>query len=146
MRKRILLVLAAILSISASATRADDDHAYTFGPVMIVSFVRTQPGMFEDYLRYLDGPYKRLMEESKKQGIIVDYAIYGARPRDGQDADLVLTVTYKNMAAFDGLQSRSDPIAKEVFGSLGKAASAAVDREKLRKEVGSVQVRQLILK
>jgi hypothetical protein len=146
MTKRMMLVFAAVLSLSSSAIRAEDDHAYTFGPVMIVSFIRTQPGKFEDYLRYLDGPYKKLMEESKKQGTIVDYAIWQARPRDPQDADLVLTVTYKNMAAFDGLQARLDPIVKQTFGSLGKAQSAAVDREQLRKEVGSVQVQQLILK
>jgi len=141
-----MLILAAILSFSSSLALADDDHAYTFGPVMIVSFVRTQPGKFEDYLRYLDGPYKKLMEESKKQGAIVDYAIWQARPHDSQDADLVLTITYKNMAAFDGLQARIDPIVKQTFGSLGKAQSASADREQLRKEVGSVQVQQLILK
>jgi hypothetical protein len=142
----MMVIFAAILAFSSSVALAEDDHAYTFGPVMIVSFIRTQPGKFEDYLRYLDGPYKKLMEESKKQGAIVDYAIWQARPRDPQDADLVLTVTYKNMAAFDGLQSRLDPIVKQTFGSLGKAQTAAVDREQLRKEVGSVQVQQLILK
>jgi hypothetical protein len=146
MTKRTMLLLAAVLSLASSVTRAEDDHAYTFGPVMIVSFIRTQPGKFEDYLRYLDGPYKQLMEASKKQGLIVDYAIWQSRPRNPQDADLVLTVTYKNKAAFDGLQARFDPIIKQTFGTLGKAQSASADREQLRKEVGSVEVQQLILK
>ena len=146
MIKRMLLIFAAILSLSSSVTFAEDDHAYTFGPVMIVSFIRTQPGKFEDYLRYLDGPYKKVMEAQKKQGVIIDYAIWQARPRDPQDADLVLTITYKNMAAFDDLQARLDPVIKQTFGSLAQASSSAVDREQLRKEVGSVQVRQLILR
>ena len=85
-------------------------------------------------------------DENKKQGIIIDYAIYQGRPRDPQDADLILTVTYKNMAAFDDLQARTDPTAKQAFGSLAKAASASADRSKLRIEVGSQMVRQLILK
>ena len=118
----------------------------TQGPVVIVSFVRTQPGMFEEYVRYLDTTYKRLMDTYKKQGIITDYAVYSATPRDAQDADLILTVTYKNMAALDDLQARTDPVARQVFGSLSKAASAAADREKLRKGLGSQLVRQLILK
>jgi hypothetical protein len=46
----------------------------------------------------------------------------------------------------DDLQARTDPTAKKVFGSLAKAASASVDRGKMRKEVGSQMVRQLILK
>ena len=146
MKKPILLLLAAILTISASVTRAQEDHAYTQGPVVIVSFVRTEPGMFEEYMRYLANTYKHLMDAYKKQGIITDYAVYQARPRDPQDADLILTVTYKNMAAFDDLQARTDPTAKQVFGSLAKAASASVDRGKMRKEVGSQMVRQLILK
>ena len=146
MKKPVLLLLAAILTISTSVTRAEEDHAYTQGPVVIVSFVRTQPGMFEEYMRYLDTTYKRLLDEYKKQGIITDYAVYQALPRDPQDADLILTVTYKNMAAFDDLQARTDPAVKQVFGSLPKASSASADREKVRKQLGSQMVRQLILK
>jgi L-rhamnose mutarotase len=125
---------------------AQEDHAYTQGPVVVVSFVRTEPGMFEEYMRYLDSTYKHLMDEYKKQGIITDYAVYQALPRDPKDADLILTVTYKNMAAFDNLQARTDPATKQVFGSLSKAASASVDREKMRKQLGNQQIRQLILK
>ena len=146
MKKSILLLLAAILTISTSVTRAQEDHAYTQGPVTIVSFVRTEPGMFEEYMRYLGGTYKKLMESQKKQGIVTDYAIYQGLPRNPQDADLILTVTYKNMAAFDSLQERTDPLIKDVFGSLPKAASASADRDKLRKQLGSQMVRQLILK
>ena len=146
MKKSILLLLAAILTISTSVTRAQEDHAYTQGPVTIVSFVRTEPGMFEEYLRYLDVTYKKIMEAQKKQGLVTDYAIYQALPRDPHDADVILTVTYKNMAAFDSLQERTDPLTKEVFGSLPKAASASADRDKLRKQLGSQMVRQLILK
>jgi hypothetical protein len=146
MKKPLLLLAAAILTISATVTRAEDDHAYTQGPVVIVSFVRTEPGKFDEYLRYLDTTYKRLMDQYKTRGIITDYAIFQAIPRDAQDADLILTVTYKNMAAFDNLQARTDPISKEVFGSLPKAAAASADREKLRKGLGAQMVRQLILK
>jgi len=146
MKKSVLLLLAAILTISTSVTRAQEDHAYTQGQVVVVSFVRTEPGMFEEYLRYLDTTYKKLMDEYKKEGVITDYAVFNAIPRDAQDADLILTVTYKNMAAFDDLQARSDPVVKQVFGSLPKAATASADREKLRKQLGSQVVRQLVLK
>ena len=146
MKKPILLLLAAILTVSASVTPAQEDHAYTQGPVVIVSFVRTEPGMFDEYVRYLDVTYKRLMEEYKRQGIVTDYAIFQAIPRDPNDADLILTVTYKNMAAFDELQARTDPVVKQAFGSLPKAASASAERDKMRKQLGSQMVRQLILK
>ena len=146
MKKSVLILCAAIMAIATSVTRAQEDHAYTQGSVTIVSFVRTEPGMFDEYLRYLSNTYKKLMEESKKQGIVSDYAVYQATPRGPQDADVILTVTYKNMAALDSVQARTDPIVKEIFGSLPKAASASADREKLRKQLGSQIVRQLILK
>jgi hypothetical protein len=146
MKKFMLLLSVAILTTSTSLTLAQEDHVYTEGPVLVVNFVRTEPGMFEEYMRYLDKTYKPLLDEAKKTGIVVDWAIYQARARDPRDADLVFTITYKNMAAFDNLQARMDPLAKKAFGSLPKAAAAAVDREKLRKDVGSQMVRQLILK
>jgi len=149
MTKRVLLPLLAALGVSTlvpAAEPAQPDHAYTFGPVLIVSFVRTQPGMFEQYMNYLDSTYKRIMEEFKKQGLILDYAVYSSRPRDPQDADVILTVKYKNMAAFDDLQSRADPVVKQVFGSINKASTASADREKLRKDLGSQEVRELILR
>jgi len=146
MKKFMLLLSAALLTTSTSLTLAEEDHAYTEGPVLIVNFVRTQPGMFDEYMRYVDKTYKPLLDEAKKAGIVVDWAVYAARPRDPQDADLIFTITYKNMAALDNLQARMDPLAKKAFGSLPKAAAAAADREKLRKELGSQEVRQLILK
>jgi hypothetical protein len=146
MKKLSLLLSAAILTASTSLAVAQEDHAYTQGPVTVVNFVRTQPGMFEEYMRYLDRTYKPLMEEARKSGTIVDWAVYESRPRDAQDADVIFTVTYKDMAAFDTIQARMDPLAKKAFGSLPKAASASADRERLRRELGSQLVRQLILR
>jgi DNA-binding Lrp family transcriptional regulator len=146
MKRLTLLLLASALALSTALTAAEDDHAYTQGPVTVMTFVRTEPGMFEEYLRYLSNTYKQVMENYKKQGIILEYGVYQARPRDPQDADLILTVKYKNMAAFDELQEHTDPIARQTFGSLGKAASASVDRGRMRRELGSEVIRQLLLK
>ena len=40
--------------------------------------------MFDAYMKFLDTTYKQLMEEEKKDGIIVDYAAYGASPRSSR--------------------------------------------------------------
>jgi hypothetical protein len=146
MKRSVLLLIGAILAVSASVTRAQEDHAYTQGPVTIVSFVRTEPGMFDEYLRYLDNTYKKLMDQLKNKGAVTGYAVYQSLPRDANDADVIITVTYKNMAALDTLQASTDPVVKELFGSLPKAATASADREKLRKQLGSQMVRELILK
>ncbi len=73
----------------------------------MVSAIRTEPGMFETYMKYLGTTYKQLMEEQKKAGIILDWSVYQTTPRSPDDPDLYLIVTYKNMAAMDGLADRT---------------------------------------
>jgi L-rhamnose mutarotase len=143
-----LLLLAAVVTTGATIAGAQtpDEHAYTEGPVLVVSYIKTEPGMFEEYLRYLDSTYKKLMEEYKKSGVILDYAVYQAEPRTQSDANLILTVSYKNYAALDHLNDRTDPVGRKIWGSLAKSAEASAARGKLRKEVGGQTVRQLLLK
>lgn len=147
MKKFALLLSLAALAASTSMTFAQNaERLYTDGPVVEMVFVRTRPGKFDEYMHYVDKTYKPLMDEAKKAGIVVDWAIYNARPRDLQDADLILTTTYKNMAAFDTLRQRMEPLIKKTYGSLPKAAAGGADRENLRTQIGSQVVRQLILK
>lgn len=145
--KKVILALAgaaAFLSLGAVASAAD--RPYTEGVVVNVSSVRTEPGMFDEYLKYLAGPYKQLMEEQKKAGIIVDYAVYSAVPRTPDDPDLYLITVFKNMAALDGLDAKSDPITEKIFGDMAKQTSATVSRGKLRTLIGDELIRELNLK
>src|SRR5271165_5960017 len=112
MQLRFLTALA-VTAVSMSAMSfawADDSKSYTEGQVTDVSSIRTKPGMFDTYMKWLDTTFKQLMEEEKKAGIIVDYAVYGAWPRSPHDPDLYLVITFKNMAALDGLDDRLEPI------------------------------------
>jgi hypothetical protein len=133
-------------NVSTSLAFAQEERNYTEGQVVEVRFVRTEPGKFDDYMRYLHKTYKPLLDEAKKARIVVDWAVFSARPHEPQGADLVLTITYKNMAALDDLQTRFDPLAVKAFGSLAKTDQAEADREKLRKDLGTELIRQLILK
>ncbi len=65
--------------------------------------------MFDEYMKYVAGPYKQLMDEQKKAGIIVDWSVYTVVPQGPHDPDLYLITTYKNMAALDGLNEKTDP-------------------------------------
>lgn len=102
--------------------------------------------MFDAYMRYLQGPYKQLMEEQKKAGLIVAYGVYQATARSPREADLYLTIVYKNYAALDGLTARSDAFVKKVFGSLEKSDTESIDREKMREVLGTEVVQELVLK
>ncbi|TMH77914.1 MAG: hypothetical protein E6H52_03385 [Betaproteobacteria bacterium] len=139
------LMLLGLLCGTVAAW-ADEERAYTDGAVLSVGYIRTKYGMFDEYMKYLAGPYKRLMEEQKKAGTIVDYGVYQAYPRNPNEPDIILTVVYKNWAALDGLRDRVDPMMKRVFGSMDAASKGAVDRDKVREALGSAFLQELKLK
>ena len=144
-----LLLAVALVALGGFTQRSyaqSSDLSYTEGPVVTVSYIRTEPGRFDDYMAYLAGNYKRLMEEQKKAGIILDYGIYSAEQRNEHDPDLMLTVTYANMAALDNLDEKTRAITAKVWGSRQASTAASIDRGKLRKEVGGQTLRKLILK
>ena len=149
MNRRYVLSFAAAAAFaawSAPNLAQENARAYTEGPVLQVSYIRTEPGKFDEYLQYLATTYKTIMEEQKKAGIILDYAIYANQPLTPADPDLILTVTYANLGALDNLDARTDAITNKIWGSLQGSNQASADRETLRTQLGGRLLRQLMLK
>ena len=144
--KAMGLLVAALLSVISAAAFADDERSYTEGSVVDVSAVKIKPGQFDAYMKWLDTTYKQVMEEEKKAGIIVDYAVYEGSPRTPHDADLYLVTVYKNMAALDGLDEKTEPMMKKVWANRDQANKAAADRESMREILGDELIRELKLK
>ena len=142
--------LGALLGMFASGLLATAavaaDRPYTEGPVVNVSAIRTEPGMFDEYMKYVAGPYKQFMDEQQKAGIIVSWTVYAVVPQGPHDPDLYLVTTFKNMAALDGLDAKTDPIVDKVYGSMEKSNAGAIDREKIRKLLGDQLMRELVIK
>jgi hypothetical protein len=73
--------------------------------------------------------------------------VYTSPQQDEEDWNMVLTVTYKNMAALDNLRDRAEPISMRTLSTTPeKAAAASIERGAMRDQVGSRLLRQLILK
>src|SRR5579859_667670 len=143
MKARISVVAMAVLAAATlSVARADDAKYYTDGTVSTVTSIRTKPGMFDAYMKWLDTTGKQLRDEEKKAGIIVGYEVYSVMPRSPQDPDLYLVVTYKNMAALDGLDDREEPLMKKIWATRDAAAKADVERGSLREILGTQLIRK----
>ena len=140
------LAAVSLLFFGAGPALSQDAVPYTEGVVVDVSSIRTEPGQFNAYLRYLAGPYRKIMDEAKAQGLVTDYSFYAVQPRSPSDPDLYLVTTYPNFAVFDGMSDKMDAISTKVWGSMSASEQAEVDREKLRKVLGSELVRELKLK
>ena len=147
MMKRALGALAGLFAfIAVSGVSLAADQPYQDGPVTVVSSIRTLPGMHDTYLRYLATTYRANMDAAKKEGIILDYRVYETSPRSPDEPNVYLTVTYKNMAALDGLDERMEPIMQRSFGNQAARDTAAVDREKMRRQIGQEMIREVVFK
>jgi hypothetical protein len=143
--KAIGMLLIAFALLVTTDTSAQGSRPYKEGPVTEVSFVRVKPGLFDDYMKHLGGPYKAQMEAYQKAGLIVGYKVFAVTPRNAQDPNVILTITYPNMAALDRTEE-FDAISAKVVGSMESQNKAYADRGSIREVQGGQLMREMILK
>jgi hypothetical protein len=140
----ILSMCLASTSLSLNA-RAQDERAYTEGPVTLVTYMRIEYGHFEEYIDWLNSTWKPTMEATKKAGLIIDYKIFTATPKSPDQPNMIRMITYKNMAGLDkGVEEEA--VAKKIIGSTEVQNKARVARNEYRKVLGDELIRELILK
>ena len=145
MKSCAILCMAALGFSFATSALAQDSKYYKDGPVTNVSFIKIKPGQMDNYMKWLDGPWKKLMEAQKQAGLITAYAVYGSQARNPHEADVILSITFPNMAALDK-SDEADAIATKVMGSDAQQNKEVVDRGAMREVLGSQLMRELILK
>jgi hypothetical protein len=137
-----MCLAASLLSLDA---RAQDVRAYTEGPVTKVNYLKIEYGHFEEYIDWLNSTWKPTMEATKKAGIIIDYKVFTATPKSPDQPNVILWITYKNMAALDrGVEE--EEVAKKVICNTECQNKARVARTEYRKVLGSELFREVILK
>lgn len=148
LRNRALGALAAVLAVVTFAGAVSAaDRPYTEGTVSVVSSIKVLPGKMDAYTSWLQTGWKKSMEAQKAAGIILGYAVYFTRARHPDDPDIYLVTTYKNMAAFDGLEDRVGPVAEQAMGmNQAQMSQAMADRGSMRTLIGTEVIREVVLK
>jgi hypothetical protein len=153
---KIVAILIAVVALVSGANASDkannstaatmaDERAYTEGPVTLVTHIGVEYGHFEEYIDWLNSTWKPTMEATKKAGLIIDYKVFSAAPQSPDRPNIILWITYKNMAALDkGVEEEA--VAKKVIGSTEVQNKARVGRNEYRKVLRREYVRELILK
>ena len=140
-----LLLLALPLDARAQNAAAKDERPYTDGPVTLVQDITVEYGYFEQYVGWLNSTWKPTMEATKKAGIIIDYKVFSSTPPSPDHPDIVLWITYKNMAALDrGVEEEA--VAKTVICSTECQNKARVGRNEIRRVTRRYYIREVILK
>ena len=135
------------LLLAAAAPAIAQERPYADGPVIVVSAIKVMDGQFENYMAYLNRAWRPVQEASKEAGLVTEYHVYSATAHNPNEADLYLVVTYPNMAAFDGIDAKMDPImAKVTKMDYKQADEASGKRTVMRTLLGQELLRELVFK
>ena len=144
----ILMCLWAVGTMAQTATPTPP--ASTAGPVCRVTHSVTKPGKGADLTRFRREHTKPILDEQKKQGLILNYTWYTKPINMGPDDwDLALVICYKNYAdAIDANPERAEKfnqIGLKHYGSDEARTKANNSLNDLRTVVSSILIREQIL-
>jgi hypothetical protein len=146
--KQALRLAAAALCFSllflATATAQDQ---YTEGTVSRVTLVHILPGHFDAFMADVKNNIKPIWDAEKSAGIIEGYDIFLNQTKASiDDWDIGFVLTYKNMAALDGLGMKVLELRMKQYGNKSKEQQVIDKRVENGRVVGSYLTRSITLK
>ena len=136
----------AVLLLCLAPVLFAQEH-YTEGPVWRVTLVRVKPTRMDEYLTSLRQSSKPLLEEEKRQGVIMDYKMFLKETKNNpEDWDLCLAVEYKNHAAMDGLAAKGEIVRDKMLGGKQAAQQLGEKRAEIRETISSELLQEIFLK
>jgi len=120
---------------------------YTEGPVWRVELIHVKPNHMDEYLTSLRQSTKPLLEEEKREGIIVDYKVFFKDTmHTPDDWNICVAIEYKNYAAMDGLGAKGEALRDKVLGGKQAAQQLGEKRQEIREIVSSELMQEIFLK
>ena len=144
------VVRLAVLSLSltllpVSVSFAQDQ--YTEGTVERVILVHILPGHFNAFMDDVKTNLQPLYESEKAQGLIEGYQFFLNQTKSKpEDWDLGIAITYKNMAALDGLGMKVLDLRMKQFGDKNKEQQVISKRVENGQAVASYLIRNITMK
>ena len=134
MKNRLIAAAGIILLAIFSSTAFAQDHSRNWenGHVVSISEIHIKDGMFNAYINDLNAGWRKFQEAQMEDGDGVSYGMFAATSARKGEADLILTVTYKNWAAFDRGVEYFEKLGAKIFGSTDDMRTENIDRGKLR--------------
>lgn len=137
--------LGVLVLLLAPALLAQEH--YTEGPIWRVQLIRVKPTQMDAYLSSLRKSTKPLIEEQKKEGMIVDYKVFLKETKNNpEDWDICVAIQYKNHAAMDGLAAKGEAVRDKILGGKAQAQELGEKRAEIREIVSSELLQEIFLK
>src|ERR1700680_2667440 len=140
-----LFGLAAFLLLLTPALLAQEH--YTQGPVWRIQLIRVKPTQMDAYLTSLRQSTKPVIEEEKRQGMIMDYKVFLKETKNNpEDWDICVAIQYKNHAAMDGLATKGEAIRDKILGGKAQGQQLTEKRAEIREIISSELLQEIFLK
>ena len=143
---RMIFPAVFALGLLTTGSAIAQELPYKEGSVWNVTMIKVKSGMFNTYIRDLTASRKPLMDEAKKQGLILSEKMLAGSSANHDDFNMILMVEYKNWAAYDGLSAKFDAISNKVVGSEDKRMQINTKRTDMREIVGSKNMQEVSYK
>lgn len=147
MKSAARLAGALLLGLIASTVTARAQVPYNQGTVTRVVLLSIIPGHSDALFTDLKKNVVPLWEAEKKAGLILDYSLFINQTSAGSnDWDVGYTLTYKNMAALDGLPDKVYELRMKQYGSKEDEQKVIEKRVETAKVVSSSLLRDITLR
>jgi len=146
-----LTLFAAIVTLFLAGAALAQEH-WTEGPVWQITFYRTSPGHFDDYMKYLRTHLVGTTAEAKKQGLFLDSKIFVKQPHNAQDWDIAIATLHSSYGKALDFNPENDAKFKAIQADHWKTKDQDKQREmtaprlEWRTFVGSELPREVTLK
>jgi len=147
MKQVVRLAVGSLCLSLILLTTATAQDQYTEGTVERVILVRVLPGHFNAAMDDMKKNLQPIYEAEKSSGLIEGYQIFLNQTKaNPDDWDIGISLTYKNMAALDGLGMKVLDLRMKQYGDKSKEQKTINQRVENIQTVASYLIRNIALK
>jgi hypothetical protein len=133
---------ASIVTLSAAHAQAP----YAQGPVERVTLLTIVPGHSDAFYADFKANVLPIWEQEKAAGLITGYQIFLNQASSNPDWDFGFSITYKDMAALDGLPDKLYDLRMKHFGDKSAEQKVIDKRVENYKFVSSELIRDITIR
>lgn len=141
----LIALLLGLCVVSAPAQTQPQERTVTEGPVWRISSLKIKPGKSADHTKWLREYRLRILDEWKRQGLILDYKFFSqptqANPSDWDIMEAVQYKTYSDLLDYNEARSKKmDEIGLKIFGSVENRNKVWAELRDASRDVITVQI------
>jgi hypothetical protein len=151
-RFSLIALLLGLCIVSAQAQTQPQERTVTEGPVWRITYLKTKPGKGADHQKWQREYRMRILDEQKRQGLIMDYKFFTHPTFDGpNDWDIMEALQYKNYSDLldynEARSKKTEEIGLKIFGSAENRTKVWAElRDASRDVISSQIVREILIK